>query len=134
MLRVAAGFLLEHGRGPDRRWLLLHSVKWREWGFPKGHCEPGESPLRTALRECGEGCGIALIATTGRAYRADYTLGDGRRKRVHYFPARTAQTTIDLSSEHDRGEWLPAAAVLDRLPHTQLRTLFTAHHTGQPWL
>lgn len=38
--------------------LLVHSGKNREWGFPKGHKESGETDIECALREVKEETGI----------------------------------------------------------------------------
>lgn len=131
--RVAAGYLLANDTGDGRRWLLLHATKWREWGFPKGHLEPGESPQRAALRECAEECGIATLALSGPPMIAEYVLPNGPAKTVYYFPASTAQTQTTLSHEHDQAAWCTADEVLQRLPYPQLQELFTAHVAGQSW-
>lgn len=43
--------------------LLLALVQHRagHWGFPKGHAEPGETPLESARRELREELGITAI-------------------------------------------------------------------------
>lgn len=51
----AAGFLLFCR--PDQRFLLMRHRN--RWDLPKGHAEPGESFLETALRETEEETGIA---------------------------------------------------------------------------
>ena len=38
--------------------LLVYSVRNKEWGFPKGHIEKGETELETAKREIFEETGI----------------------------------------------------------------------------
>jgi 8-oxo-dGTP diphosphatase len=123
----AAGLLLRRGHGGAHRWLLLRARKHGEWGFPKGHADPGEDDLACALRECAEECGIALLAVDGIPRRLRYRLGDGRLKQVTYFPARTATSAFALSREHRDGGWFPAREVLDRLPHPSLRALFHGH-------
>lgn len=121
---IAAGLILRRGSGSGTRWLLLRARSHREWGFPKGHAEPGEDLWATALRECAEECGIALLAADGDPVELNYILPSGRPKRVVYFPALTASSTAQLSDEHDAARWCTADQVEDLLPHASLRRLF----------
>lgn len=41
----------------DRRYLLILHQKGH-WAFPKGHADPGETPLETARREVAEETGL----------------------------------------------------------------------------
>lgn len=120
---IAAGLLLRR----DQRWLLLKARKHGDWGFPKGHQEAGETLWQTALRECAEETGIALVAGDGPARELFYTLPDGRRKRAVYFPARTATERWTLSDEHSDAAWLDAATVMKRLRYANLRALFASY-------
>lgn len=124
---VAAGMILRRSEGGKDRWLLLKNRKKREWGFPKGHQDPGESYLQTAIRECAEESGIALIAIEGEPMELHYRLPDGRAKKVVYFPAHTASEEVTLSSEHIDFEWMSAKEVDDHLPHAGMRSLFKAY-------
>jgi len=123
---VAAGLILRRmtPRGPV--WLLLRATKHGEWGFPKGHQDPGETLVQTALRETVEETGIALVAIDGPAFELHYVVPNGRQKRTVYFPACTATSAITLSHEHDTGAWFNAANVLDRLPYPKLKATFNA--------
>lgn len=124
---VAAGLILRRDSPTGFRWLLLRASKHGEWGFPKGHQDRGETPVQTALRECAEECGIALVAIEGKPLEATYRLPNGKAKSVIYFPAVTAQSEVVLSDEHRDCEWLSAKAVIDRLPHANLVLLFRAY-------
>ena len=124
---VAAGLILRRETPKGDRWLLLKARKHREWGFPKGHQEAGESLVATALRECAEETGIALVAFDGPQRELLHRVGDGRFKRVVYFPALTATSAVKLSHEHVAAEWLTADEVLTRLLHDNLRALFASY-------
>jgi 8-oxo-dGTP pyrophosphatase MutT (NUDIX family) len=125
--RVAAGLILRRGDGRSARWLLLRSRKNREWGFPKGHLDEGESPLTAALRECAEESGIGLVAIEADPLEVHYRLQSGRGKRVIYFPAVTSIHDVTLSHEHDAYAWMPAERTRRSLPFENLRALFTAY-------
>ncbi|TVR11270.1 MAG: NUDIX domain-containing protein [Planctomycetota bacterium] len=126
----AAGLLLRrwHG-GTDGhwRWLLVQNRKRGEWGFPKGHQDPGESLRETALRECAEETGIALLSIHEPPFELVYALPSGKAKQVAYFPARTSQERVVLSREHQAFAWLPRRDVRKRLIHDTLQKLFLAH-------
>lgn len=123
---VAAGLILRRHVARGSRWLLLRGSRHREWGFPKGHQEPGESLLDTALRECAEETGIGLVAIEGHPLELHYTLPSGRTKRSVYFPAVTASSAFSLSKEHSHGGWYEADEVQRLLPYPNLRALFKA--------
>lgn len=124
---VAAGLILRRMEGMSDRWLLLRSRKHREWGFPKGHQDPGESLLCTALRECVEECGIGLLEVEGTPLELHYELSGKRRKRVVYYPAVTSCSHVTLSDEHDDYAWLSAKGVREHLPYSNLRSLFESY-------
>lgn len=127
---IAAGLILRRTTSAGDRWLMLKARKHGEWGFPKGHQDRGETPLQTALRECVEECGIALLAIEGMPLECFYRLPDGRGKTVVYFPAVTAQIEVELSHEHDDHAWLSAREVMKRLDHPSLVLLFRAYRNA----
>lgn len=124
---VAAGLILRRETSAGSRWLLLQASKHGEWGFPKGHQDPGETNLETALRECAEEAGIALVAIEGEPFELHYRLPSGRDKLVVHYPALTGTTQVCLSDEHRDAGWMTAAGVLDHLPHATLRGMFSAY-------
>lgn len=126
---IAAGLFLAQ-RGSPRRWLLLRSRRTREWGFPKGHQDPGEDVLTTALRETAEETGMGLVAVTGPPALLTYQVPSGRRKVVAYFPAETTQTEVRLSDEHDAHRWATADEVGRLLKHPNLARLFADHRAA----
>jgi 8-oxo-dGTP pyrophosphatase MutT (NUDIX family) len=119
----AAGFLLFRDTPEGRRWLLLQNRRRGDWGFPKGHAEPGESVLATARRECAEETGIEALEVVGVCESISYPAERGL-KTVSYFPARSSQETVRLSREHTAHAWLAEDEVAQRLRHANLRGLF----------
>ena len=119
---VASGLFLRRTDAP--LWLMLRATKHGEWGFPKGHSEPGEDLTQTALRECAEETGIALVELIAPPLWATYTVPSGRHKTAVYFPALTATVEVVLSDEHDRFRWCTTAEALALIGHPNLRSLF----------
>ena len=119
----AAGLILKRITTDGPRYLLLQSSKHGEWGFPKGHIDPGEALWPAAVRECAEESGIGLFASSGEPVHISYQLPKGL-KHVVYWPAITNQERIQLSDEHRKGCWLSHEDVLDRLNHENLKDVF----------
>ncbi len=129
--RIAAGYILRRPTPAGTRYLVIHDVKWGNWGFPKGHLDPGEALATAALRECAEETGIALLAIEGPALELSYTVRRGGRegrKVVHYYPALTRQARVHLSHEHDDHRWATAQEVRSLLPFAGLVQLFNRCH------
>ncbi len=71
---------------------LLIRDSYKNWGFPKGHLEPGEMPEAAALREVSEETGLADVDLRGAIETIDwYFRFRGRliHKVCHFFLMRT---------------------------------------------
>lgn len=87
-------------RKTDDGWLTLMLRAYRNWDFPKGLCEEGESPIDAAIREVGEETGITDL---------DFAWGDrstdtgpyDRGKTARYYLAKTDQQTIEMGIAAD---------------------------------
>lgn len=58
-IELSAGGVIFRGDGGHQ--VLLIKDSYGNWGFPKGHIEPGESALEAAVRECQEETGIRRL-------------------------------------------------------------------------
>jgi len=72
-------------RGPDGapRFLLIRD-SYRNWGFPKGHLEPGEPPAAAARREVAEETGLKDLVLHGPIRVIDWYFRF-RGKTIHKF-------------------------------------------------
>jgi 8-oxo-dGTP pyrophosphatase MutT (NUDIX family) len=99
---IQAGAVVIRGRGTSVRVLLVSAKKDpRQWIFPKGHVEPGESAAEAALREMREEGGV-----DGRIIRAIgvSTYESGRaRVKVSYFLVRYRRAV--LTTETRKRRW-----------------------------
>lgn len=99
-------------RTEEGDWLTLMLRAYRNWDFPKGLCETGETPMDTAIREVAEETGIRDI---------DFAWGDvhfdtgpyARGKTARYFLAETHETRVVLGilpgatrPEHHEYRWV----------------------------
>lgn len=70
----SCGALVYRVKNDNVELLLLRHRAGGHWSFPKGHVEPGENEIQTALREVHEETGL------------DISLLDGFRETVEYYP------------------------------------------------
>ena len=81
-------------RADDGPVFLLIRDSYDNWGFPKGHLEPGEAPETAALREVTEETGLGELALRAELRTIDwYFRFRGRliHKVCHFYLMETAQ-------------------------------------------
>ncbi|MHC4662611.1 MAG: bis(5'-nucleosyl)-tetraphosphatase [Planctomycetota bacterium] len=127
---TAAGFILFHREGNSIRWLTLRNAAHATWGFPKGRCSGGESPLETARRELNEETGVRDINIIEGfeheiSYIAEYPDGGKSNKSVVYLLAEVRSDSITISSEHDEHRWVLDNEMLRLLQFENLRDSFS---------
>jgi len=116
MSHVAQGGAIAIRRGRSGIEVLVARAKKnpREWIFPKGHIEPGESAAETAVRELQEETGIAgeVIRPIGTS-----TFKSGRDEvEVTYFLVRFLGTAPSVESREIRWTDFAEAKILVTFP------------------
>lgn len=89
---TSAGGVVVHRDGPDLRYLVIRDA-YRNWGFPKGHIEPGESVEAAALREVAEESGVIDVEVQAELDAIGWRFTFGGRtvhKTCHFFLMETA--------------------------------------------
>ena len=91
---------------------LLIKDSYQNWGFPKGHLEPGERAEDAAMREVREETGIGDLAMRGRIETIDWYFrfrGQLIHKICHFYLMETSQATTN--PQHAEGitacRWVP---------------------------
>jgi 8-oxo-dGTP pyrophosphatase MutT (NUDIX family) len=99
-------------RQTDAGWVTLLLRAWRNWDFPKGLCEAGESPLETAIREVGEETGIEDLEFAW-GEKCFETGPYSRGKTARYFLAKTSEVRVTMGippgasrPEHHEYRWV----------------------------
>ena len=106
-------------RETDSRWLTLMLRAYRNWDFPKGICETGETPLQAAMREVGEETGITdLNFDWGKRFTDTGPYNQGKVAR--YFLARTDEEEVEMGispelgrPEHHEYQWIDFDSAYD---------------------
>jgi bis(5'-nucleosidyl)-tetraphosphatase len=105
----SAGAVIFFQKGKKREYLLLNYLGGH-WGFPKGHIELNENPIKTAIREIKEETGLDVKIIPGFERKITYSFrrkGEFVIKDVVFYLARAKSQIVRLSKEHKGYVWLP---------------------------
>lgn len=110
--------------GGDGRVLLIRH-RGGAWVFPKGHVDPGETPLQAAVREVEEEAGVrARCPDPSRTYTTRYTNARGEPRRIVWFVLRTdAARPVLREPLHPEGGFFPPEEARRRLSFEEDRAL-----------
>lgn len=87
-MEVSCGTILYTRMAGELYYVVLREPTNGYCGFPKGHVEPGESEIETALRETWEETSVRAEIVGDFRRETTYSLRRGGSKHVTYFLAR----------------------------------------------
>lgn len=117
---LSAGVVVVRFVDGAARFLLLRA--YRNWDFPKGEVEPGETPLLAACREVREETGLdGLEFRWGEVYRETPPYGRGKVARYYLAESRQGSPYLPISPalgrpEHHEFRWAEADQAATLLP------------------
>ena len=95
----SCGAVIFRNEGDSVKFLLIRNRRSAHWGFPKGHIEPGETDVDTAIREVYEETGLHVTVLPGFVKKSEYTIQGKIEKSVSIFLAHTQETEYKLQEE-----------------------------------
>ncbi|MBQ9680210.1 MAG: NUDIX domain-containing protein [Ruminococcus sp.] len=95
----SCGAIVIHKSGDRCKILLVRNHNGRNYSFPKGHVEQGETEEETAIREVKEETGLDITIIPSFREVADYCPFGKIRKRVVFFMAQTMSDKVHIQEE-----------------------------------
>ncbi|WP_407539569.1 NUDIX hydrolase [Deinococcus radiomollis] len=89
--------------------VLLVRYRSGAWAFPKGHVEPGETLLQTALREVQEEGGVSASVLHPLTITR-YTNDRGVSREIHWYAMQTLGTPVLEDTFSEGGFFAPEEA------------------------
>jgi len=121
LVRAAGGVIWRVEDG-ILRVALIHRPKYRDWTFPKGKVESGETDEQAAFREVLEETGLECVL--GRELRpVTYVDSRGREKTVRYWEMTVTAGSFLANEEVDRIRWATISEAAGRLTYSHDRML-----------
>lgn len=105
---------------------LVHERGYTEYVLPKGHMEPGETPLQTAIREIAEEAGFEKLSPAIFLGRKERLAFDKKCwKKTHYFLFQTKEIEVAPTDteHHTVTEWFPVDALPDMFWPEQVKLI-----------
>jgi 8-oxo-dGTP pyrophosphatase MutT (NUDIX family) len=128
----SAGMIVIHHGKPSTYLLLHYHYKSDYWDLVKGHIEPGETRIQTALRELAEETGITtctVIDGFEHTVKWFFTKESSLvQKEATYFLCTVPTHDITISDEHVGYAWLPIELAKQRTKHRNTRDLLEKAH------
>ncbi len=123
LIRAAGGVIVRPGDDGRVQVACIFRAARRDWTFPKGKLDPGETFEVAALREVWEETGmrceiVRFVGTT------NYTHRKGKPKIVAYYLMNVADGQFAPNEEVDELVWLDLVEVRDHLTWDRDRELF----------
>ena len=96
MTIYAAGAILWREEKGKLLVAVIHRSRHKDWSFPKGKVDPGETFPQAAVREILEETGLKIKLGV-KLPTAEYKVPSGEDKQVHYWAARVSDKSLSES-------------------------------------
>ena len=130
IVHAAGGVISRQRRNGRVEVLLIHRPQRRDWTFPKGKLESGETHEECALREVEEETGLRC-ALGLELPSTSHTDGKGRLKLVRYWMMYPTGGVAGPRNEVDAVQWVSIDQAAGILTYPRDRELLTTFATFQ---
>ncbi len=128
MTEISAGAIVYTLINDEPHYLLIENYDG-DWGFPKGHLEENETPLKAAEREIQEEVCLEVKIDDSFLRTLEYVLPDGNNKIVYYYLAAYEKQEIRRQgSEVKDTKLLSYEEALDTLTYEDMKEVLKEAH------
>ena len=106
LFRKSCGVIPYRQAGNGREYLIVFEQFSHCWSLPKGHMEPGETEVQTALRELEEETGLTARLEENACVTVEYPISPIARKQVVFFLGEVSGTPRVREGEIESFRWV----------------------------
>jgi 8-oxo-dGTP pyrophosphatase MutT (NUDIX family) len=121
---IKAGGIILLEKNCKKYILLLYRGKQKDWSFPKGHAEEGESVSETMTREMKEETGLDVDIIKELPEMKYISSTANESVLLHMFLLKPRSEDIKKEFQEDEVEWVPIKDVEERLSYENLKEYF----------
>lgn len=114
LVRKSCGVIPYRNTESNTEYLIVQQTN-RQWSFPKGHMDMGETEKQTALRELNEEIGLTAVLDNRPPVVVEYALSPQVKKQVLFFLGKAKGIPKIQASEILSFRWVTADKLKDFL-------------------
>ena len=121
----SCGFIVYKAENNENFYLIIKSHNG-DVGFPKGHMEPGESELQTAIRELKEETGMDVDTIHDFRYQIEYPLPrvpDAMKQTVYFLGKCASDEIIIQETEVALAEFVTYDKAIEKLTFEETKNM-----------
>ena len=121
----SCGFIVYRAENNENFYLIIKSHNG-DVGFPKGHMEPGENELQTAIRELKEETGMDVDTIYDFRYQIEYPLPrvpDAMKQTVYFLGKCASDDIIIQETEVASAEFVTYDKAIEKLTFAETKNM-----------